>query len=65
MTKAEIINFSDTELKDLLLELTKKKVEYTFLRGVIESTDISSVRKIKKDIARINTELRKRELLLT
>lgn len=59
----EIVNKKDEALRKELLELKKRLAEVRFKVSVREERDVKAIKKIKKDIARIMTILREREII--
>ena len=64
MKAKELRNMKDEELLTLLNELLNKKRETRFNMQVGQVEDISSLQKTKRDIARIKTILRERNVKL-
>jgi|YNPMSStandDraft_2_1061718.scaffolds.fasta_scaffold00006_86 large subunit ribosomal protein L29 len=64
MKAKELRNMKDEELLNLLNELLNKKRETRFNMLVGQVEDISSLQKTKRDIARIKTILRERNVKL-
>jgi large subunit ribosomal protein L29 len=58
----DIVNKKDDALVKELEGLNKKLQELRFKVAIREEKDIKSIKKAKKDIARINTILREREI---
>ncbi|MFN6991584.1 MAG: 50S ribosomal protein L29 [Fervidobacterium sp.] len=62
MTPVEIRNMNSEELKKLLEEKKRTLMNLRFQNALGELKDTSLLQKTKRDIARINTILREREL---
>lgn len=62
MTPAEIRNMNTSELVKLLEEKKRTLMNLRFQNALGELKDTSLLQKTKRDIARINTILREREL---
>ena len=58
----EIVSKKDDALKKEIIELKKKLEEAKFNISTREENNVMKIRGIKKDIARINTILREREI---
>ncbi|MCX8059312.1 MAG: 50S ribosomal protein L29 [Spirochaetes bacterium] len=64
MKAKEIRNMKNEELLNLLNDLVNKKREIRFNLQVGQVEDISSLTKTKRDIARIKTILRERNVIV-
>ncbi|KAF2956003.1 50S ribosomal protein L29 [Marinitoga sp. 38H-ov] len=59
---AELINLTDDELKTKLEEAKKKLFEMRFQHELGQIKNTASIKMVRRDIARIKTILRQREL---
>ncbi|MBM7559923.1 50S ribosomal protein L29 [Marinitoga litoralis] len=59
---AELINLTDEELKAKLEEAKKKLFEMRFQHELGQIRNTASIKMVRRDIARIKTILRQREL---
>ncbi|MGB9795410.1 50S ribosomal protein L29 [Fervidobacterium gondwanense] len=62
MTPVEIRNMNNEELAKLLEEKKRTLMNLRFQNAMVELRDSSLIQKTKRDIARIKTILREREL---
>ncbi|ABV33153.1 MULTISPECIES: 50S ribosomal protein L29 [Pseudothermotoga] len=62
MKAAEIRNYSDEELKKLLLEKKKQLMDMRFQHAMGQLRNTAQIKEVRRDIARIRTILREREL---
>ena len=62
MRPSELRNLTDEELKERLKELKKKLFDLRFQLELDQLRDTNEIKRVKKDIARIKTILREREL---
>ena len=62
MKVEEIRELDGTELETRLKELTEEQFKLRFQASMMQVENPSLIRKIRRDIARINTVLREREL---
>ncbi|WP_448522951.1 50S ribosomal protein L29 [Pseudothermotoga sp.] len=62
MKVTEIRNYTDDELKKLLEEKKRKLMELRFQHAMGQLRNTSLIEETKRDIARIKTILREREL---
>ncbi|MEZ0322753.1 MAG: 50S ribosomal protein L29 [Hydrogenothermaceae bacterium] len=62
MKASELRKLTDQELKDRLIELKKKLMNLRFQNALGSLSKNSEIRETKRDIARILTILREREL---
>jgi large subunit ribosomal protein L29 len=62
MKASELRKLSNEELKEKLLELKKKLLNLRFQNKIGSLSNTAEIKKTKKDIARILTILREREL---
>lgn len=62
MKAAEIRNYTDEELKKLLEEKKRQLMELRFQQAMGQLRNTSLIKETKRDIARIKTILREREL---
>ncbi|HOM74170.1 MAG TPA: 50S ribosomal protein L29 [Fervidobacterium sp.] len=62
MTPVEIRNMTNDELMKLLEEKKRTLMNLRFQNAIGELRDFSLIEKVKRDIARIKTILREREL---
>jgi len=58
----EIKNLSDVELNDKLKDLSKSLFTLRFQHTINQLENPMRIREVRKDIARVKTELRKREM---
>ena len=58
----EICNLSDVELNDKMKDLSKSLFNLRFQHTINQLENPMRIREVRKDIARVKTELRKREL---
>ena len=61
MKASELIGKSVDELNGLLLDLKKEQFNLRFQRATAQLENTSRVRVVRRDIARINTQLNKSE----
>ncbi|HEY8541091.1 MAG TPA: 50S ribosomal protein L29 [Pseudothermotoga sp.] len=62
MKAAEIRNYTDDELKRLLEEKKKQLMDLRFQHAMGQLRNTSQIKEVRRDIARIRTILREREL---
>lgn len=62
MKPSEIRAMSDEELRKKLDELYKELLSLRFQKAIMQLKDTSRIKKVRRDIARIKTILREREL---
>ncbi len=62
MKTTELRNYTDEELKRLLEEKKKQFMELRFQHAMGQLRNTSLLKEVKRDIARIKTVLREREL---
>lgn len=62
MKAAEIRNYTDDELKKLLEEKKKQLMDLRFQHAMGQLRNTAQIEEVRRDIARIRTILREREL---